>query len=150
MRVALCSVALVSAVMAVAGAVSAHEGATGVLKERMDAMKDMAQVSKAISQAVKDKRGLDDIPAQARSIQQLAAKMADQFPRGSDTHPSEAKPAIWKNWSDFLKKAQALEAEAARLASASPEDLKALTTQARRVIETCSACHEAYRATRRH
>jgi cytochrome c556 len=128
----------------------AHEGAQGVVKERMDAMESMAKAMKAIAQTIKSKRDLELIKQEARSIQDGAAKMPSLFPSGTGGHPSAAKPTIWSKWTDFEAKAQALATESAKLADDDTRDAKALTRQMARVSQTCSSCHDSYRAKHQH
>lgn len=126
--------------------VTAHEGATGVIKERMDAMESMAKALKAIAQRVKANRDLDAIKADAQTIHALAGKMTSLFPPGSHQHPSEAKPAIWERWPDFETKARTLAADSERLAQVDPKDARSVGAQARAVSQACGSCHELYRA----
>jgi len=124
---------------------AAHEGATGVIKERMDAMEEMAKTMKAITQRVKANRDLGSIKADAQTIQQLAGKITSVFPSGTNQHPSEAKPVIWQKWSDFETKAGALAAESGKLAETDARDAKSIAAQVRVVSQACSTCHELYR-----
>ncbi len=97
---------IVGAVLAVgvAGAVFAHSGATGVVKERMDGMAAMGKAVKAITPIM---RGQVDYDAeQVRAFSEEVRKhsgeaMTALFPEGSDGMPSEAKPAIWSEWEEF-------------------------------------------------
>jgi cytochrome c556 len=137
-------------VLSVAASGIAHEQATGVVKERMDAMKSMAKSMKAINERLKEKRNLDSIKSHARLIQQAAGKMPALFPRGTEVHPSEAKAAIWQNWPDFEAKARTLVLESGKLAEADVLDAKALAVRARQVSDSCGNCHELYRAKHQH
>jgi cytochrome c556 len=123
----------------------AHDGATGVTKERMDAMEEMAKIMKVITQRVKANRDLGSIKADAQTIQDLAGKIISVFPPGTTQHPSEAKPVIWQNWSDFEAKAGALATESGKLAETDARDAKSIAAQVRVVSQACSACHELYR-----
>jgi cytochrome c556 len=124
---------------------SAHEHATGVVKERMDAMESMAKAMKSITRRVRDNRDVDQVKADARSIHTLAQKVSSLFPPGSNQHPSEARESIWQNWSDFEARARSLAAESGKLASADARDAKSLDAQARAVSQACGQCHEKYR-----
>ena len=136
--------------MAVSSQVPAHQGAKGVVKERMDAMESMAKAMKAISQKLRSKRDLESIKRDAKSIQEGAAKMLSLFPSGSDGHPSAAQRTIWSKWTDFEAKAQELATESGKLAERDTRDAKALTEQVARVSQTCSSCHDTYRAKHQH
>jgi len=144
----LAAAALVST--SVACRVGAHEQATGVVKERMDAMELMAKAMKAITARIKEKRGLDPIAGDARAIHAAATRMPSLFPPGTTDHPSGAKPVIWRNWPDFEGKARALVTESAKLAEMESRDAKALAAQVRRVSDACSSCHELYRTKDHH
>lgn len=122
-----------------------HEHATGVVKERMEAMESMAKAQKAIAQRLKASRELDLIATDARSIRQLAAKIPSLFPPGSREHPTAAKEAVWQNWADFEKRARATETESEKLANMESRDAKNVAAQARALSQTCGACHELYR-----
>lgn len=124
---------------------AAHEGATGIVKERMDAMESMAKAMKAITLSIKSGRDLASVRKQAQTIHDFAEKMTPMFPAGTTGHPSGAKPAIWKQWPDFEAKARALSAESEKLAEIDARDTKALAAQARMVSRTCGGCHELYR-----
>jgi cytochrome c556 len=128
----------------------AHEGAKGIVKERMDGMASMAKAMKSIAQKLKSKRDLELIRNEARSIQEAAAKMPALFPSGTDGDPSAAKPTIWTKWTDFEAKAQELATESAKLVEGDTRDAKALTSQVVRVSQTCSSCHDTYRAKHQH
>jgi cytochrome c556 len=128
---------------------TAHDDATGVVKERMDAMKAMAKSVKAVNERIKANRGMADIKADALALQKLAANMGALFPPGSLQHPSEARTAIWDNWKDFEQKARTVETESAKLAaSVEGGQWRAVATQFRVLQQACSTCHESYRAKR--
>jgi cytochrome c556 len=140
---AITFVALTIAMMA--APLAAHEHASGVVKERMDAMTDMAKRQKAISQRLKSKRDLARVKTDAEAIADHAAHIGHLFPAGSTQPPTRARSAIWQNWSDFESKARALEAASRMLAGMSGDDPK-MPLAAEAVTRTCTACHETYRA----
>ena len=115
----------------------------------MDAMKDMAAAMKAIDRRVKSGRELARVRADAERIQRLAETMTAAFPRGSEHHPSEAKPAVWKNWDDFEDRARKLAADSGALARVDWQDAAAIASQTKRVTQSCSGCHEIYRSKKR-
>jgi len=134
--------------MAPLAAHEGHEHATGIVKERMDAMESMAKRMKAINARIKDKRELAAIKADAEAIASLAPHITHQFPPGSTQRPTQARSAIWQNWADFERKARALEAASAKLVGTGADDVKALDAAARGVSQACGACHEKYRTKR--
>jgi cytochrome c556 len=133
------------AIFAMVSSVAAHDLATGVVKERMDAMESMAKAMKAITQRIKANRDLGSIKGDAQAIRELALKMTLSFPPGSNQHPSGAKPAIWQKWPDFESKARVLAAESDKLAQTDARDAKSIAAQARVVSQSCGKCHEVYR-----
>jgi len=141
----LCALAIAAACLPSA----AHDHATGVVKERMDMMEAMAKRLKAIRERVDGKRDLAAIKADAEAIASHAPHLVRLFPPGSTQKPTDARAAIWQNWSDFERKAIALEVESRKLVNTGADDLAALSAQARAVTEVCGACHEKYRTKRR-
>ena len=144
--VTACAVAF-GAVLAATPA-APHDHATGVVKERMDAMETMARYVKAIRERIRDKRDLPAIRADALALAELSRHLPHLFPVGSTQRPTDAGAAIWKNWSDFEARAKAMETASANLANAGTTDIAKLGTQVRSVSQTCSGCHELYRVRR--
>jgi cytochrome c556 len=128
---------------------AAHDHATGVVKERMDMMEAMAKRLKAIRERIDAKRDLAAIKTDAEAIAAQAPHLVHVFPPGSTQKPTDARGAIWQNWSDFERKATALETQSRKLVNTSADDLPALSAQSRAVTEACGACHEKYRIKRR-
>jgi cytochrome c556 len=143
--IAVCVLAMAAACLPSA----AHDHATGVVKERMDMMEVMAKRLKAIRERIDGKRDLAAIKADAEAIASHAPHLVHLFPPGSTQKPTDARGAIWQNWSDFERKATALEVESKKLVNTSANDLAALGAQVRAVSEACGACHEKYRTKRR-
>ncbi|MFW1678340.1 c-type cytochrome [Pontibacter sp. JAM-7] len=86
--------------------VVAHSGASGVVKQRMDAMKDMKDSMKTISDMFKGKAlyEADKVQAAAAVIRDHAGEQLTKlFPEGSLQHPTEAKPEIWQEWDRFSR-----------------------------------------------
>lgn len=82
----------------------AHSGATGIVKERMDAMKDMGEAIKRLKPIMSG-----DAPYDAATVREAAriiraqggTAMTEKFPEGSTEHPSEARAEIWRDWPEF-------------------------------------------------
>src|SRR5882724_4535826 len=129
----LCALAFVATCLPSA----AHDHATGVVKERMEMMQAMAKRMKAIRERIDAKRDLAAIKGEAEAIAAQAPHLVHLFPPGSTQKPTDAKGAIWQNWSDFERKAAALEVESRKLMNASADDSDALSAQFRAVSETC-------------
>lgn len=133
-------------VLAFASPSLAHEGASGIVKERMDAMKALGALTKSMAEKIKGNRNLASLAADAREIASLADKMPGWFPPGSTQSPTEAAAEIWTDFADFTAKAAALKAEADALAALAPiGDPAPIAAQFRTLAGACKACHERYR-----
>jgi cytochrome c556 len=127
----------------------AHEGATGVVKERMDLMKGQGKNMKLIGDMAKGKRRFDaeKAAAAARDLGSTTKKIPELFPEGSSGHPSEALDAIWEDWHRFTEDAKKAEGAANDLAATlqanPPQDWKAAF---KTMIDACKSCHESFRA----
>lgn len=140
--------------LGVAGAV-AHGGATGIVKERMDAMEKIGAATKSVGEMLRGKAGFDAgaIEAAANEIKAHAGgKMTELFPQGSLDHPSEASPKIWQDWAGFEAKANDLAEKAGQLATvagaggaSTSEGKQAVAAAFGAVAGTCKACHQTYR-----
>jgi len=123
----------------------AHEGAEGVIKDRMDRFK----ANKESMKAIKGNLGGDAsvIAKEALAIQDWANQMTDFFPEGSTQSPSEALPAIWENFEDFKARAAANANAAGDLANLarSGADASALTNGFKALGKTCKDCHNDYK-----
>jgi cytochrome c556 len=89
----------------------AHGGATGIVKERMDAMGDMKDSMKEVSDMFKGKAPYDanKVRAAADVIKGHSGNaLTKLFPEGSLQHPTEAKAIIWDEWDRFSKLADHL------------------------------------------
>lgn len=142
-RLAVCTVSLL-VVFAVSGL--AHEGATGVAKDRMDLMGDMSQSMKSISKRLRANRDLPAIAADADRISKDSPRISGLFPPGSDKGITDAKPAIWQKWDEFGGNAKKLGEETAKLSSiAASGNASAISDQYRTVTKVCIGCHDTFR-----
>ena len=141
---------LVAAATALSPSVSpAHEGATGIVKERMDAMTQAGKAMKEAGERIKAKRDLPAIKDDARIVTEVAGRIAGEFPPGSDQNPTDAKPEIWAHWDDFAARAGALQREGDVLeAAVGSGDPGVIAGQYRAVGRVCHDCHELYRIKR--
>jgi cytochrome c556 len=130
-----------------AGPLLAHEGATGVVKERMDAMEEMGRAVKRIAVRLKSKRNFPAIRQDAQAIRAAAEKIPSLFPRGSGGGHSDTTAAVWERWPEFVAAAALLAREAEKLdavvqSGAEPD----IAAQFRAVMRWCSDCHDAFRS----
>ena len=106
---------------------AAHEGATGIVKERMMAMDGVGKAMKEIKAMLRGQKAYD-----AQSLAVLARRIRDQsgtaltrlFPEDSLRHPSKASPEVWQRWELFESLARDLgtSAEALAVAAEEPDD----------------------------
>ena len=131
------------------GIAIAHEGATGMVMQRMEAMKEISEGMKAIGAMVKGEKEFDGVAVEsaARMIAEHGKHMPHMFPEGTLDKPTEALPVIWTRWDDFTGLAKRMEtaslalAEAARTASSAQDIVPPLSE----VGKTCKACHQDFR-----
>lgn len=110
-----------AAIVGLSAAAFAHSGATGVVKERMDAMKSMGEAIKRIKPMMSGEAAYDKA-AVGEAAQAIAKEAGDamtrKFPEGSIDHPSEVLPRTWDEWERFVALADQLELAASGLAMA--------------------------------
>jgi cytochrome c556 len=132
-----------------AGAAMAHSGATGVVKERMDMMGDIAAHMKTVGQMLSGNREFDQqqIAEAARSIATHGASFERMFPAGSTMHPSEALEAIWTDWESFMKTTDSMQISATALADVAlaAEDPSDIKPAFGKLGATCKSCHQDFR-----
>jgi cytochrome c556 len=138
------------AAIAVSGSVFAHQGATGVVKERIQAMKSTKDSMAVIGTMIKGEREFDPGEAKgaADTIRVHAEAMPELFPDTEESRQevSEAKPAVWQEKDRFDSLAQELEEQAITLASAIDSGNQDTVRQAFLATgKSCSSCHEDFR-----
>ena len=135
----------IAASFLVAAQVLAHQGATGIVKERMDAFKaSQTHLQSAVNAAKAD--NFDETQKLARLLADWGTKMPEFFPAGSDTMPSEAAPTIWSDPEGFKRAATHFAEAANQLAAASAAKNKgAVFASIKQVGASCKSCHRVYR-----
>ncbi len=101
--------------------VLAHGGATGIVKERMDAMSQIGKAVKSLAGMFKGeiKYDADTVKAAAGVMRGHSGdNLTRLFPEGSKGGASEAKAEIWQNWTDFQRLANNLQTYSSALAAA--------------------------------
>lgn len=131
------------------GTALAHSGASGIVQERMELMKDIAGQMKQIGAMIKGKADFDAqaVHSAAGTVAAHAGEIPELFPEGSTEAPSEALPSIWRDWDAFTGLAADLEerADALAEAAASADGAGDIRPQFAEMGRTCSACHEDFR-----
>lgn len=137
---------LVSAVLLGVESAQAHQGATGVVKDRMDRFKASKESVKQIKKALKTK-DWNAIQKEANALQQWALEMSNFFPEGSNGKPSEAKDNIWSDWEGFLRSVGSYQEGTEELVKASSkQSLEATATAFKATLKSCKACHNEFKA----
>lgn len=127
----------------------AHEGATGVVKERMLMMKDISSQMKTLGLMIKGDVQFEAKTASsaARNIANHGQEMLILFPEGSVHEPSKALEAIWQEWAQFERLVDDFNTKASEL-SASSKTASApseIAPQFKALTQTCSTCHQDFR-----
>lgn len=138
--------AIFAALALTAGAALAHEGATGIVKERMDAMSAIAKAMKSMGPMMK---GAPYDPAVVEAGGEALATHAEaaleMFPEGSDHKPTKALPAVWTEKDRFDALLEDLSKAGAALA-VNASDADGFKPRFLAAAKTCKACHSDFRA----
>lgn len=136
------------AVFLTLGIAAAHEGATGVVAQRMDVMKQMGQHMKALGAMLAGKTAFDQETAQrlAETMHQHCEHVMHMFPPGSDGHHTEATKAVWDRRPEFDARMRSFDAAIEDLVAAAASGGKPhLLSEFERVGQECSGCHDGFR-----
>ncbi len=140
----------------------AHSTATGIVKERMESMKAIAQASKTVAAMMQGKRAYDpELVAEAGKVisQHSGQSLLKKFPEGSLDKPTEALNDIWRDWAGFSDLALALGREAQLLSKVAKNGPSGFSDDsaysddpnqpagrvAKRMLKTCKGCHTKFR-----
>lgn len=131
----------------------AHEGAKGIVKQRMKAMSDLGYATKSMLNMFKGHRKYDPatLARLAKAIADHAGALPAMFPEGSGGHPSETSPSAWTDRQGFLHAFGALMNEATKLSRIAPTATKnEAMAQFFKMSRTCTACHTYYRKAKKN
>ena len=128
-------------------AAAAHEGATGIVKERTMAMESVGKAMKEIKAMLRGQVAYDGqrLAVLARRIRdESGPSLTRLFPEDSLRHPSKASPDIWKRWELFETLARDLGSSAEALAivaeksedTAQPDNVPEMASQQRAIAST--------------
>ena len=128
----------------------AHSEASGIVKQRMDAMTSMARAMKSIAEMIKGTTAFeaDLVLPSARLLIRHAKEMPALFPDTdhSRAKPTEALPDVWTRWAAFSDLAERLEQEGAALMVAGFDgNQEAITRQFTATAKVCRDCHGGFR-----
>jgi cytochrome c556 len=139
---------IVTALILTAGAAAAHEGATGIVAQRMEAMKQMGQHMKALGAMLAGKTPFDHDAARrlTQTMHEHCEHVMHMFPPGSDGHHTEATAAVWTNRPEFDARMRRFDAAIEELMTAAASGDKAqLAAEFKAVGQECSGCHDHFR-----
>jgi cytochrome c556 len=123
----------------------AHEGATGVVKERMDKFKMSKTMMKQINVSLRE-NDFENIEKSAQKLLSWSKEMSKYFPKGSDVSPSEASKNIWLDPDGFSKAIKNFEEASLELVNqAQAENSEASIQAFRNLANTCKGCHQKFR-----
>ncbi len=137
----------------------AHQGANGDILQRMMLMEDVGTAMQVMAAMLKSETPYDPVvlARQSATLSSLSKRIPGLFPSGSTQKPSEATPAIWRDWQEFERLTRELTAQSDVLAEqASTFNAEDARRQFARIARTCAACHKKFRvksdtgAQRRH
>ncbi|WP_196157438.1 cytochrome c [Reinekea sp. G2M2-21] len=137
----------IASLTAVSALTFAHNGATGVVKERMDAMEAIGDANLKLTAISRGREAfdLDIVVASAQTIAQHSGEsLLALFPEGSLDEKSESRAAIWEDWSEFSSLAYGLETTAKELSQISDES--EFNVKFRAMAKNCGGCHQSFRA----
>lgn len=144
---AACGAVLIASLALGLNSAAAHKGATGIVKMRMEAMKDIKDNLKLVKNMLKGKTKYRPgaVAAAAGAIKGHAVKMPKQFPEGSLKGKSEALPAVWERWQDFEAAADELARLAAELEASAKTNNAATRKAFAQLARSCTSCHDNFR-----
>lgn len=125
----------------------AHSGVKDQnVKERMMVMKAMADNTKIIGQMLKKKIAFDVNKAKLalERLSSLSLETPTVFAVNATDPKSEAKPAIWDEFDEFIKLSLDL-SETSKDLAGSVETIDDLRPALKRISLGCKSCHSTYR-----
>lgn len=123
----------------------ANEGATGVIKERMNKFKMSKKMMQTIHKSIQNE-DFGTIEKSATTLYNWSKKMIKLFPEGSDGAPSEASTDIWLDPEGFKKAVNNFELASLKLINDTKEkDFEKTVDSFRSLAGTCKGCHQKFR-----
>ena len=125
-----------------------HEGATGIIKERMDKFQESKNLMRTINKSLRN-NDFNFITQSAEKLNKWANEIEKYFPRGSEasaSNKSAASSNIWAEPEDFKKDIQRFEISSARLIKISKnKNIDETVSSFREVAASCKGCHQKFR-----
>jgi len=124
---------------------SAHSGASGVVKERMDGFKAAKKSMRTLKNALRSDN-FSVIVSEASSLESWFSELDSLFPVGSNPAPSEALDSIWEEFNSFSGMAKETTNYASLLRKAAHRADSSSASEAYfSLAASCKACHDDYR-----
>ena len=124
------------------------EGATGIVKERMDKFQESKNLMRTINKSLSD-NNFDIISQSAEKLNQWASEMHKYFPKGSEastSNKSQASDNIWSDPEGFKEAIKKFEFSSAKLIKISQnKNIDNTVSSFREVAASCKGCHQQFR-----
>ena len=125
-----------------------NEGATGIIKERMEKFQESKNLMRTIHKSLSD-NNFNLITDSAEKLNKWANEMHEFFPKGSEasiSNKSQASDNIWSDAEGFKKAIKTFENTSAKLIKISQnQNIKDTVSSFREVAASCKGCHKQYR-----
>ena len=125
-----------------------NEGATGIIKERMEKFQESKNLMRTINKSLSD-NNFDIISQSAEKLNQWASEMHKYFPKGSEasaSNKSQASGDIWSDPKGFKKAVKKFEIASAKLIKISQnKNIDDTVSSFREVAGSCKGCHQKFR-----
>ena len=122
-----------------------HDGATGIVKDRMEKFKASKSIMRQINKSF-DNKDFSTIKKGASKLKKWGLEMENYFPEGSNIKPSEANEKIWLEPESFkIAINKFTEASIELLKVADDQNLENTIAAFRKVAGTCKGCHKQFR-----
>ena len=125
-----------------------YEGATGIVKERMDKFQESKNLMRTINKSLSD-NNFDIIRQSAEKLNKWAIEMHKYFPKGSEansSNKSQASDNIWSDPEGFKKAIKTFEKASAKLIKISKnKNIDDTASSFREVAASCKGCHQKFR-----
>ena len=123
----------------------AHQGASGIVKQRMDNFAESQKHLKSIIGYAKTGQ-FDEVERLAGYLASWGEQMPEYFPEGSLQKPTQARPEIWQDFSKFVAKAEIFRQSAITIGEAAAlQDQTSLNDAIKNTANSCKSCHQDFR-----
>ena len=123
-----------------------------IVKARIAGMKDISMQMMPVAKMIRGDEAFDAdaIAALSAAVAAHARRIPGYFPEGSLEGEISALPKIWQDWRQFTAIANSLEIAADSLgeAATAASDANDIVPAFQSVAETCTTCHQRFRAKR--